>query len=85
MPNVVLWKLPTCSFRQERNIDLQVCAPSGVALRFYAESGQDVRLAQRPQACVPCRWRKNFLGSRLFKPIVLGVQAGSLRSLDFGR
>ena len=25
----------TCSFRQERNLDVQVCAPSGVALRFY--------------------------------------------------
>jgi hypothetical protein len=35
MPNVVLLKLPACSFRQERNIDLKVCAPSGVALRFY--------------------------------------------------
>jgi len=35
MPNVVLWKLPACSFRQQRNLDVQVCAPSGVALRFY--------------------------------------------------
>src|SRR5207244_2891512 len=37
-----------------RNIDLQVCAPSGVALRFPApKSGQNVRLAHRPQAYVP--------------------------------
>ena len=29
-------RLPACSSRQVRNIDLQVCAPSGVALRFHA-------------------------------------------------
>ena len=49
------------------------------------KAGQNVRLAHKPQASVPCRWRKSFLGSRLFKPIVLDVQASSLRSLDFVR
>jgi len=37
------------------------------------------------KASVPCCWRKSFLGSRLFKPTVLGVHGGSLRSLDFVR
>src|SRR6266705_1235300 len=32
MPDVVLWMLPACSFRQGRNLDLQVCAPSGTPL-----------------------------------------------------
>jgi len=37
-----------------RNTDFPVCAPSGVRLRCAAKkSGQDVRLAHRPQACVP--------------------------------
>ena len=39
---------------RNRNTDFLVCAPSGIALRCRAkESGQNVRLAHRPQACVP--------------------------------
>jgi len=44
------------------NTDFPVCAPSGVALRCRTkESGQNVRLAHRPQACVP--FRQYFSGT----------------------
>ena len=73
---------PACSFRQERNLDLQVLRPASCT-PLLCKLKADRMSAWRTGR--PCRWRKSFLGSRLFKPIVLGVQAGSLRSLDFVR
>src|SRR5881394_2168713 len=91
MPNVAggNWR-PVLS--AVRNIDLQVCAPSGVALRFYAaESGQSVRLAHRPLACVPCRWAEKIFGESIclsqsfslagWKPALPGICARLSRML----
>ena len=44
------------ALRKDSTFAEGLCAPSGAALRFHANgSGQNVRVAHRPQACVPCR------------------------------
>jgi tetratricopeptide (TPR) repeat protein len=44
------------ALRKDSTFAEGLCAPSGAALRFHANgNGQNVRVAHRPQACVPCR------------------------------